>query len=244
MSARAFTFTSIGEVQSCFKEKFGIPRQPGLAPSARARIFIYPEFASEAAFAGIEECSHLWLQFVFHATDAIWRPKVRPPRLGGNKTLGVFATRSPNRPNPLGLSVVSYLGCTRSGDDLFIDIGGADLLDGTPILDIKPYVPYADSVSGAFNRIAATAPPLHAVTFADEASIFCAAYDQRYPENSSLEKLVREILQQDPRPQYQQVDPARVYGMRVQDFNVRWRCETNSHGEFSFHVLNIAPFKE
>lgn len=242
MSDREFSFTAIGEVQSCFKEKFGIPRQPGLAPSARARICIYPEFSNEDAFAGIEECSHLWLQFVFHATEATWRPKVRPPRLGGNKALGVFATRSPNRPNPIGLSVVSYLGYTRSGENLLIEIGGADLLDGTPILDIKPYVPYADSVEGAFNRIASAAPVLHQVTFSAEASAFFAAYDQHNSGDFSLEQLVREVLQQDPRPQYQQVDPARVYGMHLQDFNVRWRYQSDPTGDFFLQVLSIAPF--
>jgi tRNA-Thr(GGU) m(6)t(6)A37 methyltransferase TsaA len=244
MSDRAFTFAAIGEVQSCFKEKFGIPRQPGLVPSARARILIYPEFASDDAFAGLEECSHLWLQFVFHATDAVWRPKVRPPRLGGNKTLGVFATRSPNRPNPIGLSVVSYLGRYTSGEDLWIEIGGADLLEGTPILDIKPYVPYADSVGGAFNRIAPAAPALHSVTFSDEALEFCVAYDQCGVSDSSLEVLVREVLQQDPRPQYQQVNPKRVYGMHLLDMDVRWCCQEQADNLLNLHVLKIAPFEK
>lgn len=238
----AFTFTAIGEVQSCFKEKFGIPRQPGLAPSARARILIYPEFAREEAFVGLDGCSHIWLQFVFHATHAAWRPKVRPPRLGGNKTLGVFATRSPNRPNPIGLSVVSFLGCIKEEAGFFVEIGGVDLLDGTPILDIKPYVPYADAIPDAINKIAPEAPQFLPVIFSDEAANFCVSKDRYHADESSLEDLIREVLQQDPRPQYQSVDSGRIYGMRLWDLNIRWcyRPDAESEGVI-ICVVSIAP---
>jgi tRNA-Thr(GGU) m(6)t(6)A37 methyltransferase TsaA len=242
MPNRAFTFTAIGEVQSCFKEKFGIPRQPGLAPSAWARILIYPEFAREEAFAGIEGCSHLWLQFVFHANDATWRPKVRPPRLGGNKTLGVFATRSPNRPNPIGLSVVTFLGLTKDDAGFFVEIGGVDFLDGTPILDIKPYVPYADAIFDARNTVAPEAPQLLPVLFSSEAAQFCVGENKRHADKAPLENLIREVLQQDPRPQYQAVDSGRIYGMRLWNLNVRWCYRENAEMTGTeIYVMTIAP---
>lgn len=147
-----YPFRPLGLVRSCYTGKFGIPRQPGLVTAAEARLELFAEFAREEAFAGLEGFSHLWLLFVFH--DAItegWRPTVRPPRLGGRRKVGVFASRSPHRPNPIGLSAVEFRGFVRgfdreSGgqDGLALRLGGVDLLDGTPVLDIKPYVPYAD----------------------------------------------------------------------------------------------------
>lgn len=247
MSKHVYTFSAIGEVRSCFKEKFGIPRQPGLAPSVRADILIYPEFARPEAFAGLEQCSHIWLQFVFHATDSEWRPKVRPPRLGGNKTLGVFASRSPNRPNPIGLSVVSYLGVDNSEEGFLIKIGGADLLDGTPILDIKPYVPYVDVVPDATNSVAPEAPPVYPVNFAEAVATFCFAYDaEKNQPSGTLATLVTEILRQDPRPQYQVFDESRIYGMRLFDLNIRWRYLINRQrdaGQHYIEVISIAPLE-
>lgn len=219
----------LGVVQSCFKEKFGIPRQPGLAPSARARILISRDFAREEAFAGLDQCSHIWVQFVFHEAPEEWQAKVRPPRLGGNKKVGVFASRSPNRPNALGLSVVTLKGIERHPEGLYLNIAGADLLHGTPVLDIKPYVPYADAVSGAVNPIAPTAPILHPVSFSEPAAAFCRAYMPPAAETAlapdSLAALIIEILQQDPRPQYQAVDETRIYGMRLLNLNLRWQYE-------------------
>lgn len=217
----------IGVVQSCFKEKFGIPRQPGLAPSARARIRIHPEFAYKEAFVGLEQCSHIWVQFIFHECREQWQPKVRPPRLGGNKKIGVFASRSPNRPNALGLSVVALRNIETREDGLYVNIAGADLLDGTPVLDIKPYLPYSDSIVGAFNSIASAAPILHSVHFSESADLFCRAYVAPSSEKplapDDLAALIIEILQQDPRPQYHTADISRVYGMKLLNLNVRWR---------------------
>lgn len=248
MPQQVFTFSAIGEVRSCFKEKFGIPRQPGLAPSAMAEILIYPEFARPEAFAGLDQCSHIWLQFVFHAAEAQWRPKVRPPRLGGNKTLGVFASRAPNRPNPIGLSVVSYLGADQNEEGYVIKVGGVDLLDGTPILDIKPYVPYVDAIPDAINRIAPEAPQLYPVHFSAAAAAFCSDYDTANGDpGGTLATLVQEVLRQDPRPQYQAVDEGRVYGMRLFDLNVRWsyRLYTGEQAEnLSIHVLSLAPIDD
>lgn len=241
---REFTFTPIGEVQSCFTELFGIPRQPGLAPSAAGKIWIYRPFANEQAFLGLEKCSHVWLQFVFHANDAQWRPKVRPPRLGGNEYLGVFATRSPNRPNPIGLSVVSCHGWARDDQGFYLHVSGLDLLNGTPILDIKPYVPYADSIADAYNHVAPEPPPRYHVFFSEQALAFCAAKSA----SMNLEQLIREILQQDPRPQYQRLDPQRIYGMHLLDVNIRWRYvpkgpECGDGKSFFIEVMEIAPAK-
>ncbi len=245
MSKQVFTFSAIGQVRSCFKEKFGIPRQPGLAPSARAEILIYPQYARPEAFAGLTQCSHIWLQFVFHATAVKWRPKVRPPRLGGNKTLGVFASRAPARPNPIGLSVVSFLGFRQDEEGFFLKVAGTDLLDQTPILDIKPYVPYVDAVPDAVNDIAPAPPPFYPVHFPAEVSAFCAAYDlARGEQAGSLAILVEEVLRQDPRPQYQALDEDRVYGMRLFDLNIRWRYLNGGQEQgqvMHIEVVSVTP---
>lgn len=217
-----FTFPAIGIVHSCFKEKFGIPRQPGLAPLARAEIELLPPFNEPAAFDGLEGCSHLWIQFVFHANKREdWKPKVKPPRLGGNKSLGVFATRSPTRPAPIGLSVVRFDGVIEREGKLLVQISGVDLLEGTPVLDIKPYVPYVDCVTDAENRFAAAEPELVAVSIPAQWQNFCAAYRAR--TGTDLDGLIVQILQQDPRPQYQQPEPERIYGMKLLDLDVQWR---------------------
>ncbi|MFC3114472.1 tRNA (N6-threonylcarbamoyladenosine(37)-N6)-methyltransferase TrmO [Cellvibrio fontiphilus] len=217
-----FSFPAIGLVHSCFKEKFGIPRQPGLAPLATAEIEMLPPYDDPAAFDGLEGTSHLWVQFVFHANKREqWKPKVKPPRLGGNQTLGVFATRSPTRPAPIGLSVVRFDGLRQRDGKLLVAISGIDLLDGTPVLDIKPYVPYVDAVADARNSFA-TQPPAHIpVEIPAELAAFCADYQQKTAID--LAQLLTQILQQDPRPQYQQPDPERIYGMKLLDLDIRWR---------------------
>ncbi len=142
-----FRFAPIGIVRSCFREKFGIPRQPGLAPAARATLELLPPHNQPAAVRGLEDFSHVWLVFVFHGVPASrWQPTVRPPRLGGNRRLGVFATRSPFRPNPIGLSVVALDRIVTGQGRVALHLSGVDVLDGTPVLDIKPYLPYADRV--------------------------------------------------------------------------------------------------
>lgn len=216
-----FTFPAIGIIHSCFKEKFGIPRQPGLVPLAKAQLELLAPYNDRDALDGLEGCSHLWIQFVFHANRRDeWKPKVKPPRLGGNKSLGVFATRSPTRPAPIGLSVVKLEGITQVGGKLFLDLSGIDLLDGTPVLDIKPYVPYVDLVPEAINHFASVPPNVVNVEFSNECADFCSEYQQNY--QIELEQLIRQILQQDPRPQYQQPDAERVYGMKLLDLDVQW----------------------
>jgi tRNA (adenine37-N6)-methyltransferase len=222
-----FTFPAIGIVRSCFKEKFTIPRQPGLAPSAKAQIEILTPYDDISAFDGLDDASHLWIQFVFHHNQREeWKPKIKVPRLGGNKTLGVFATRSPTRPAPIGLSVVKNEGVKRINGKLWVDISGVDLLDGTPVLDIKPYLPYCDSVPNAVNRFADAPPSYLHVHIAKELLNFCEDYKQTC--GIDLAQLIREILQQDPRPAYQAIDPKRtdpdrIYGAQLLELNVRWR---------------------
>lgn len=216
-----FTFPAVGIVHSCFKEKFGIPRQPGLAPLACAQLELLPPYDDPAALEGLEGCSHLWLQFVFHANRReSWKPRVRPPRLGGNKQLGVFATRSPVRPAPIGLSVVRLERIRQDKGKVWLELAGVDLLDGTPVLDIKPYVPYVDRVDDAVNEFAPAAPALLPVAFSASVLEACADYHRRC--GLDLQSLLTQILQQDPRPSYQTLDPERIYGMALLDLDVRW----------------------
>jgi tRNA-Thr(GGU) m(6)t(6)A37 methyltransferase TsaA len=232
-----FQFPAIGIIHSCFKEKFGIPRQPGLVPLAKAQLELLPPYNDINAFDGLENCSHIWVQFVFHANSREeWKPKVKPPRLGGNKSLGVFATRSPVRPSPIGLSVVKLDGIYEKNGRVWLEISGVDLLEGTPVLDIKPYVPYVDRVDDATNTFAAEAPSLIAVTINNVQIDFCNTYHDR--TGVDLAELIRQILQQDPRPQYQEPDAERIYGMKLLDVDVRWRYESNGE-KFQIVVCDI-----
>lgn len=223
-----FTFPAIGIVHSCFKEKFGIPRQPGLAPLAMAEIELLSPYDDLDALEGLETSSHLWVQFVFHANKREeWKAKVKPPRLGGNKSLGVFATRSPVRPAPIGLSVVRFEGIEQRENKVFIRISGIDLLDGTPVLDIKPYVPYTDRVLSAENTFAPAPPEPMPVDISADLMAFCIAYWKR--TGTDLAGLITQILQQDPRPQYQTPEPERIYGMKLLDLDVRWCYHTTQN---------------
>jgi tRNA-Thr(GGU) m(6)t(6)A37 methyltransferase TsaA len=215
-----FHFAPIGFVRSCFCEKFGIPRQAGLAPAARATLELLPPCDRPAAVRGLEGFSHLWLIFVFHGVPAgRWLPTVRPPRLGGRQRRGVFATRSPFRPNPIGLSAVGLERVEIGQGRVALHLAGVDLLDGTPVLDIKPYLPYSDRIPNAAGGFAPAAPePGLAVDFSPQAAAFCAAW----PEGD-LRELIVQILRQDPRPAYQRGNVARQrYGMKLYDFDLRW----------------------
>jgi len=219
----AHTFNPIGRIHSCFKDKFGIPRQPGLVPTARATVEILPPYDAVEAFRGLTEFSHIWLLFVFHAVPpGRWKPTVRPPRLGGNRRLGVFATRSTFRPNPIGQSVVRLDGINQVDGRLALQISGVDLLDETPVLDIKPYLPYADALPQARGGYAAEAPEKRGrVRFSARAedTLSAAAHRHEY----DLQALVADLLRHDPRPAYRQNDaPGRTYGMRIEDLNIEW----------------------
>lgn len=215
------TLEIIGSIRSPFKEKFGIPRQAGLVSEIEAEIIMRPPFDRPVMFEGLSGFSHIWLSFVFHqATDQGWRERVRPPRLGGNRQVGVFASRSPFRPNHLGLSVVRLLEIDTS-DGVMLRVSGVDLLDGTPIVDIKPYVPYADAVPDAIGGFASATPePLLKVIFSEQAS----QQIDSLPDGHRLSRMLVSLLGMDPRPAYQgDQDPDRVYGMRFDRFDVRWQ---------------------
>ncbi|MDF0730587.1 tRNA (N6-threonylcarbamoyladenosine(37)-N6)-methyltransferase TrmO [Pseudomonas entomophila] len=222
----------VGVVRSCFKEKFAIPRQPQLAPAARGVLELLPPFDQGDAVAGLEQVSHVWLLFLFHqALEDKPRLKVRPPRLGGNKSMGVFATRATHRPNGIGQSVVRLEG-VEPGRLL---LSGIDLLDGTPVLDIKPYVPYADSVLDASNLMASEAPAPIEVQWSEAALPQAHVHALRLGE--PLVELIEQCLAQDPRPAYQVPPPERVYGVKFWDVQVRWHYPTPE----VIRVLEVMP---
>ena len=216
-----YRLNPIGYVRSCFKEKFAIPRQPLLAPAAQGCIELLPPYDQADAVAGLEDISHIWVIFLFHKTlESTPRLKVRPPRLGGNKSIGVFASRATHRPNGIGQSAVR-LERVEVGR---LWVSGIDLLDGTPVLDIKPYVPYADSLPMAHNAIAEYAPKLIAVSWQASALEQAQAHALRLQQ--PVVELVEQCLAQDPRPAYQQPTPERIYGVQFWDVQVRWRYLT------------------
>ncbi|TLX55179.1 tRNA (N6-threonylcarbamoyladenosine(37)-N6)-methyltransferase TrmO [Stutzerimonas nosocomialis] len=226
------TVSPIGYLRSCFQEKFAIPRQPRLAPAARGVLELVPPFDQAHALDGLEQVSHVWLLFLFHqALESQPRLRVRPPRLGGNQMVGVFATRSTHRPNGIGQSVVK-LDAIEPGR---LWLSGIDLLDGTPILDIKPYVPYADAIAEASNGMAAEAPAAIAVEWSEQALQQARQHGQRLGE--PLAELIEQCLAQDPRPAYQTPTPERRYGTRLWDVEVRWHYPSPE----CIRVLEVVP---
>jgi tRNA-Thr(GGU) m(6)t(6)A37 methyltransferase TsaA len=210
----------IAHMQSDFATKFGIPRQSGLAEQLRSTIIFTPEFRNADALRGIEGYSHLWIIWQFsEAVRSEWSPTVRPPRLGGNTRMGVFATRSPFRPNHLGLSCVRLLGVEETAEHgTVLHVGGADLMDGTPIFDIKPYIPYADSHPDAMGG------------FTDTAGDFLLEVD--FPAHllallpQQKQAAAIQVLSHDPRPSYQR-KPERVYGLTFAGFDIRFTVVEN-----------------
>lgn len=221
----------IARMHSDFASKFGIPRQSGLVQQLRSTIVFEPEYRCDDALRGIEDYSHLWLIWQFsEAVRQGWSPTVRPPRLGGNTRMGVFATRSPFRPNNLGLSCVRLLDVVHTQRyGTVLEVGGADLMDGTPILDIKPYIPYADCHSDATGG------------FTDGASDFVLRVS--FPENllarlpQDKQAAALEVLSHDPRPSYQR-SPGRVYGLGFAGYNIRFTVE-----EDLLTVVDVSPLK-
>jgi tRNA-Thr(GGU) m(6)t(6)A37 methyltransferase TsaA len=237
-SPSPLTMTAIGLLHSPYKEKFAVPRQPGLVKNAEARLELLPPFNDPQTVRGIEQFSHLWLIFQFHECSAQgWHPTVRPPRLGGNERVGVFASRSPFRPNSLGLSVVELRGVKRQGNRIWLELGGVDLVDGTPIFDIKPYIPYADSLPAALGGFAPEAPSLMRVEFSPQAESDLQNAQGRYPQ---LRKFIAEVLAQDPRPAYRKdTNDEHEYGVHLYEFNVRWRVEDGVN-----QVIRLEPADE
>jgi tRNA-Thr(GGU) m(6)t(6)A37 methyltransferase TsaA len=227
-----YNVSPVGFMRSCFKEKFAIPRQPQLAPAARGVLELVAPFDHADAVQGLEQVSHIWLLFLFHQTlEEKPRLKVRPPRLGGNQSMGVFATRATHRPNGIGQSVVKL----EKVEPGRLWVSGIDLLDGTPVLDIKPYVPYADSVEGATNTIASAAPMLIPVQWEGSALLQAREHAQRL--NEPLVELIEQCLAQDPRPAYQVPTPERRYGTQLWDLDVRWHYPQSG----LIRVLEVVP---
>ena len=213
----------IGIIHSCFTEKFGIPRQAGMVPAATARLELLPPFNRDEMVRGVEQFSHLWVHFLFHRTVAEgWKPTVRPPWLGGQKRVGVFASRSPHRPNHLGLSAVKLEAIVKEKGSIFLNLSGVDFLDRTPVLDIKPYIPYSDCLPSASCGYAHGMQAEVRITFTAEASAFCARYESETGRN--LTQLIGEMLRHDPRPASQKKHKSR-YGMLLWDVNIRWCVE-------------------
>ncbi|HPR78382.1 MAG TPA: tRNA (N6-threonylcarbamoyladenosine(37)-N6)-methyltransferase TrmO [Candidatus Limiplasma sp.] len=216
-----YSLRVIARIHNAFPTKFGLPRQSGMIDSLVSEIVFEPEYRVAAAFRGLEGYSHLWLLWGFsEARREHWSPTVRPPRLGGNEKMGVFATRSPFRPNPIGLSCVQLLEIKLdTPEGPLLRVAGADLMDGTPLFDVKPYLPYADcrpDARGGFTE--STSLPALSVTFPVE-------LEQKIP--SQHRAALRSVLAGDPRPAYQN-DPERIYGFEYAGFDVRFRVEENT----------------
>lgn len=212
------TMHIIANIHSDFPTKFGIPRQSGLVNSLRSRIVFAPEYRNPDAFRGLEDFSHVWLIWEFsQAVRQKWSPTVRPPRLGGNTRMGVFATRSPFRPNPVGLSAVQLEEVVLHGADApYLVVSGADLMNGTPIYDIKPYLPHIDSHPDARGGFAVPAAE-HRLKV-----VFPEQWLEKVPEQ--LRDGLTEVLAQDPRPSYQH-DPERVYGFGFARLEVKFTVD-------------------
>ncbi len=211
----------IARMKSDFPDKFGIPRQSGLVPELRSTIVFEPDYRSPDALRGLEDFSHLWIIWQFSkAVRNDWSPTVRPPRLGGNTRLGVFATRSPFRPNEIGLSSVKILGIEQTeAFGTVIHVAGADLMDGTPIFDIKPYIPYSDCHPEATGGFTDTAGD-----FLLEVCIPDCLGKKVPPDKRDA---LLGVLSHDPRPSYQQ-DPDRTYGLSFADMNIRFKVNDNT----------------
>ena len=214
----------IARINSPFKEKFGIPRQSGLVDMS-ARVEMLPPFDDPQMFHGLDSFSHIWLTFLFHGCmEQGWHKRVRPPRLGGNQSMGVFATRAPYRPNHIGLSAVQLVEVDISTGGVCLEVIGADLLDDTPIIDIKPYIPYADALPQASGGFASEAPkPVLAVEFSPSV----AEELQQMSSGQALHRAIEQLIALDPRPAYQSRsdDSSRIYGMRLDNHNICWRVE-------------------
>ena len=213
-------FKVIATIHNGYSDKFGIPRQSGLVPEMVSEIIFNPEYRNDDALRGIEEYSHLWLIWLFSESERDgWRPTVRPPRLGGNKRVGVFATRSPFRPNSIGLSSVKLIGVEKTENGTVLKVSGADLMNGTPIIDIKPYIKYTDSHPDAV------------CSFADKFESFevkvefekgiCDGYSKEFIS------LIKSILKNDPRPSYQN-DDKRIYGVLIDGHEIKFKMQNNT----------------
>ena len=232
----AFQFEQIGVIRSPYKEKFAVPRQPGLVKSGGGELHLIPPYNQADAVRGLEAFSHLWVLFIFHQTmEGGWRPTVRPPRLGGNARMGVFATRSTFRPNPVGMSLVELKDIRCQKDQVILQLGSLDLVDGTPVVDIKPYLPFAEALPDARASYAQQAPVADMpVGFTPDVDAQLLLLEKRYPR---LKDFIVEVLAQDPRPAYKKEEEAgKTYAVLLLDFNVRWRVTGSGFEVFALEV--------
>ncbi|NBI42623.1 tRNA (N6-threonylcarbamoyladenosine(37)-N6)-methyltransferase TrmO [[Haemophilus] felis] len=225
MSLTPLCISPIGVISSPYKEKFSVPRQANLVQDGTAILELLPPYNQADAVRGLDQFSHLWLIFQFDKIPTgKWSPTVRPPRLGGNERIGVFASRATHRPNPLGLSKVALRNVECDKGRVRLHLGSVDLVDGTPIFDIKPYIAYADSEPHAISGFAQEKPLASLqVEFSPLALQQLENIERIYPH---FQRFVREIIAQDPRPAYQK-QQERLYGMHLYDYNIRWKIHHN-----------------
>lgn len=222
-NTNSIRLTPIGIVNSPYKEKFAIPRQPGLVSAAKGTITLLNDVNTIDSVRGLAQFSHIWLLFVFHETQAQgWKPLVKPPRLGGNKKLGVLATRSTFRPNPIGMSAVKLERVEVIEHNIILHISGMDLLDQTPIVDIKPYIPYSDALVNTNAGFAQSSPQTKLTV------LFCKNVRQKLTVLTAklpdLPLLIEQVLAQDPRPAYKKNKlDEKVYGMHLYNLNIQWQ---------------------
>ena len=242
-SFSSLTLQPIGIIQSPYGEKFAVPRQPNLVQEGTGILHLLPPYNSPDAIRGLEQFSHLWLIFHFHQIpEREWHATVRPPRLGGNERVGVFASRATHRPNPLGLSKVEFKGVEIDNDGVKLRLGSIDLVDGTPIFDIKPYLAYADSEPNAQSGFAQHKPQQKlSVKFMPKA-LQAVNTSQNFAKFSIQDPLrfLQEIIAQDPRPAYHQGKIRdRIYGMNIAHHNVLWQIDQQD--PFTAWVIDILP---
>lgn len=237
------SFEAIAKIRSCFTQRFGIPRQAGLVPGATAQIVFTNTPDNLLSLRGLDEFSHLWVIFVFHKQHyKKAKPLVTPPRLGGKKTMGVFATRSPNRPNPIGMSAVEIEKITCEGNEILVHVNGGDFLDGTPVLDIKPYVSFADAIPEASSSWVSPIGELLPVKWCEPAinGLHHTLESDDQTQLSSIIKLINETIAQDPRPAYERNKDGHTnqqWHMRLMDLDISWSV-INGTAE----IIKVKPY--
>ncbi|AUI67094.1 MULTISPECIES: tRNA (N6-threonylcarbamoyladenosine(37)-N6)-methyltransferase TrmO [Glaesserella] len=233
----------IGIVHSPYDEKFAVPRQPNLVKEGKGILQLLPPYNTPDAVRGLEQFSHLWLIFQFHhIPEREWHATVRPPRLGGNERVGVFASRATHRPNPIGLSKVELKKVEITDGNVFLHLGSVDLVDGTPILDIKPYIAYADSEPNAVSGFAQSKPEAKLCVTFSESALQAVRSSENFAKFGIEDPItfIQEIIEQDPRPAYQQGKVNnRSYGMSVAGLNIKWKINEDSLNKATVFAIEL-----